>query len=87
MNRNQKNFKSLFDAKVQALALADFYAIGRHVVYKVGDHYEVRFDEAKTRDGVDESDILFQAHSHCNSGTRSYRECRDAAEAQILMED
>ena len=31
-----------------------------------------------------ESDILFQAVSNCNSGTKSYSECRKNAELQSL---
>ena len=31
MNRNQVNFKNLYDAKIQALALAKFYNMGRHI--------------------------------------------------------
>ena len=87
MNRKQINFKSLFEAKVQAVGLANFYVGGRWCVYKSCNGYRVVFDECKIRDGVDESDILFQAHSNCNSGTREYTECRNAAEERLMMED
>ena len=86
MNRRQVNFKSLFEAKVQALALADFYPNGRWCVYETETGYRVAFDECKTRDGVDESEIIFQAHSNCNSGTREYVECRNDAEQRVMME-
>lgn len=85
MNRRQVNFNSFFEAKVQALALADFYPNGRWCVYETETGYRVAFDECKTRDGVDESEILFQAHSNCNSGTREYVECRNSAEQRLMM--
>lgn len=87
MNRKQINFDNLFDAKVQALALADFYEGGRWCVYETKTGYRVVWDECKTRDGVDESDIIFEADSSCNSGTREYVECRNDAEQRVMMED
>ena len=86
MNRKQINFDNLFDAKVQALALADFYPHGRWCVYSSSGGYRVAFDECAVRDGVDESEIIFQASSHCNSGTREYVECRNDAEQRVMME-
>ena len=85
MNRRQVNFKSFFEAKVQAMA--DYYPIGMWCVYETGTGYRVKWDACKTRDGVDESEILFQAHSNCNSGTREYVECRNDAEQRVMMED
>lgn len=85
MNRNTVNFKEFKDACIQATALANFYSKGRFCVYKKAEkHFIVAYDECKERNGVDESDILFQAVSNCNSGTKSYSECRKNAELQSL---
>lgn len=87
MNRNQVNFKNLYDAKIQALALAKFYNMGRHIVYKKADGtYYVQFDECKVRDGVDESDIIYEACSNCNSGTQDYTTCKKEAIEEINLD-
>ena len=79
MIRTQVNFSDFSSACIQAMALSNFYNKGRWCVYAVKNGYRVVFDECKVRDGIDESDILFEAESNCNSETKDYITCRDAA--------
>lgn len=76
VDENTRRFRNRLDAELQASILAESVPGGRWYVTRqgrIGD-FEVRFDECKVRDGADESEILFEAPSHCNSGVRNYRE-------------
>lgn len=83
MNRKQMNFKTLYMAKIQAIALSMFYPNGRWLVYENADGYHLSYDECKVRDGVPEISV-FQAASNCNSGTLDYSVCRKIAEEKLF---
>jgi hypothetical protein len=84
MNINKRTFDNVSDAIIQDRALSLYYPNGRWIVFCDKDgNYRVQADECLIRDGVDESHIIYQARSNCNSGTYSWKESVNIAENEI----
>lgn len=81
---NKIYFKTLAEAETAACAQANYFVGGRFLVYQLAKNkYYVQYDPCKVRDGVDESDVLAEYCTHCNSGTMSWKEALQDASQEV----
>ena len=81
---NKMTFDNLYEATVAACAQAEYAMGGRFLVYQLtSNKYRVQYDSCKVRDGVDESDVLAEFWTHCNSGTVSWKEAVEIAYRRV----
>lgn len=81
---NKMTFDNLYEATIAACAHAEYHVNGRFLVYQLKKNkYYVQYDFCKVRDGVDESDVLAQFCTHCNSGTVSWKEAVEIAYREV----
>lgn len=73
MVKDKSFFRTLAGAKLQCDALAAITDRGRWYVIPKGKRFEVRWDECAVRDGVDESERIYQATCQCRDGNHDYR--------------
>lgn len=81
---NKMTFDNLYEATIAARAQAEYHVNGRFLVYQLKKNkYYVQYDFCKVRDGVDESDVLAQFCTHCNSGTVSWKKAVEIAYREV----
>lgn len=86
MNINKRLFNNVSDAKIMAKALSLRYLGGKWIVFRdKKGNYKVQADECLVRAGVDESHVIYQVRTNCNSGTYTWKECVSIAENEIYF--